>query len=384
MEINLKTREVSIKVVYYGPGLSGKTTNLEIIHEKTPKKNKGRLSSLATDQDRTLFFDYMPLELGEISGLKIRLRLFTVPGQVYYNSTRKLVLRCVDGIVFVADSQAEKNQKNIESLQNLYENLKELDLNVKNLPIILQYNKRDLPNIMTTDFMNETLNHELKADFFETVAMNGVGVFQSLKCIAAKTLKKAEESIKDKNKRAKKITLVDYETKKMAITPSVGKIPQKTPFRLNFSNNKNKDSQRAQFETTFETNLEKNNDKNKLPFKVDADEKDISGQINTTKIEKKEVNDQAEVNSNIKDDKVNLRKSNETFIENKNTQTKEVSKEIGETLRKKRHSTTLFRGSLTESSHIKLKSSNTPKNPPNEGLKDRLKNLEKFKNIFDE
>ena len=166
MDVNYGTGEVSLKIVYYGPGLSGKTTNLEVIHSKAPSTHRGRLTAIATQQDRTLFFDFMPLELGKIGGLKTKLRLFTVPGQVFYNSTRKLVLQRVDGVVFIADSQAHKMDENIESLENLEENLREYDVDIRNIPLVIQHNKRDLPGILTGDEINAALNSELKAPSF--------------------------------------------------------------------------------------------------------------------------------------------------------------------------------------------------------------------------
>ncbi len=199
MEINFSSRECNVKIVYYGPGLSGKTTNLEIIHEKTPAENRGKLTALATDLDRTLFFDYMPLELGKIGGLTIRLRLFTVPGQVYYNATRKLVLRCVDGVVFVADSQESQRDANLESLQNLEENLAEHGMDLHKMPLVLQFNKRDLPNIMSLERMEELLNKTLHAPCFPAVAIEGNGVSQCLKSIANLTMVRVEESIRNKS-----------------------------------------------------------------------------------------------------------------------------------------------------------------------------------------
>ncbi len=197
MEFNLALRECNVKIVYYGPGLSGKTTNLEVIHDKTPVENRGNLTTLATDLDRTLYFDYMPLELGKISGLTVRLRLFTVPGQVYYNATRKLVLRCADGVVFVADSQESQKNANLESLKNLEENLLEYGLNIKGMPLVLQFNKRDLPNIMSLEKMDELLNQELHAPYFPAIAVKGDGVFQCLRSIANLTMVKVEENLKD-------------------------------------------------------------------------------------------------------------------------------------------------------------------------------------------
>ncbi len=198
MEINYATREVNIKIVYYGPGLSGKTTNLEIIHQKTPQTNKGKLTALATEQDRTLFFDYMPVELGEICGLKVRLRLFTVPGQSYYNVTRKIVLRSTDGVVFVADSQRDKYQENIDSFENLKENLREHSVDISQIALAIQFNKRDLPNVMTVEEMNESLNKDLGVPTFPAIAVKGEGVFACLKNIASRVISHIEKGLRQK------------------------------------------------------------------------------------------------------------------------------------------------------------------------------------------
>ncbi|HLP40624.1 MAG TPA: GTPase domain-containing protein, partial [Fibrobacteria bacterium] len=180
--INYATREISCKIVYYGPGLSGKTTNLQIIHRKIPDKDKSEMVSLATETDRTLFFDFLPLDLGQIKGFSTKFQLYTVPGQVYYNATRKLVLRGVDGVVFVVDSQVDKLQENLESLANLQENLREYGHAIENIPLVLQFNKRDLPNIYPVDQLNSLVNkHGLP--YYEAVAATGVGVFTTLKAI---------------------------------------------------------------------------------------------------------------------------------------------------------------------------------------------------------
>ena len=196
MDINYGTSEVNFKIVYYGPGLSGKTTNLEIIHKKVPMSQRGRLTTIATQQDRTLFFDFMPLELGKIGGLKAKLRLFTVPGQVFYNATRKLVLQRADGVVFVADSQKSKMEENRESFYNLEENLREHELNIASIPLVMQYNKRDLPQIHTIEAMNAALNAKIKAPFYAAVAVQGEGVFTTLKGISELVLKAAENVTK--------------------------------------------------------------------------------------------------------------------------------------------------------------------------------------------
>lgn len=180
--INYAAREISVKIVYYGPGLSGKTTNLQVIHRKVPQEYKSDMVSLATETDRTLFFDFLPLDLGKIKGFSTKFQLYTVPGQVYYNATRKLVLRGVDGVVFVADSAPDKIQENLESFQNLEENLAEYGYKRDNVPIIIQYNKRDLPNALTTDELQRMVN-KYNLPWSEAVANKGVGVFDSLKLI---------------------------------------------------------------------------------------------------------------------------------------------------------------------------------------------------------
>ncbi|MBN1983737.1 MAG: hypothetical protein JW795_19540 [Chitinivibrionales bacterium] len=180
--INYAAREISIKVVYYGPGLSGKTTNLQIIHRKIPKESKTEMISLATETDRTLFFDFLPLDLGKIRGFTTKFQLYTVPGQVYYNATRKLVLRGVDGIVFVADSAAEKLNENLESFKNMEENLAEYKYQRELIPIIIQYNKQDLPSALPAQYLNTQLN-KFNLQWNEAVASKGKGVFESLKLI---------------------------------------------------------------------------------------------------------------------------------------------------------------------------------------------------------
>jgi signal recognition particle receptor subunit beta len=180
--INYAIREISVKIVYYGPGLSGKTTNLQVIHRKIPIDYRSDMVSLATETDRTLFFDFLPLDLGKIKGFSTKFQLYTVPGQVYYNATRKLVLRGVDGVVFVADSAADKMQENLESFQNLHDNLAEYGYQQGSVPIVLQYNKRDLPNALPVDTVDKTVN-KFGYPWSEAVASQGKGVFESLKII---------------------------------------------------------------------------------------------------------------------------------------------------------------------------------------------------------
>ena len=193
VSINYSSREVCCKIVFYGPGLSGKTTNLQYIHSKVPQTTRGKLISLATEADRTLFFDFLPINIGNINGLQAKFQLYTVPGQVYYNATRKLVLRGVDGLVFVADSQPDKMDENIESLSNLEENLKEYGFDINNIPIVIQYNKRDLPGVMSVEEMQEKLNKR-GWSYFEASASIGNGVFGTLKMIIKLVLDKAKNS----------------------------------------------------------------------------------------------------------------------------------------------------------------------------------------------
>lgn len=218
--INYASREINCKLVYYGPGLGGKTTNLEHVYNKVAPDRKGKMVSLATETERTLFFDFLPVDLGTIRGFKTRFHLYTVPGQVYYNASRKLILKGVDGVVFVADSQVERMEANIESMQNLYDNLAEYNYDLTKTPFVVQYNKRDLPNAAPIADLQEQLNpgwevadparqkplpdpsHEgdflirqanglwvERAPYFESVAMTGEGVFETLRHVAKLVLK---------------------------------------------------------------------------------------------------------------------------------------------------------------------------------------------------
>ena len=219
--INYMAREINCKIVYYGPGLCGKTTNLQYIYERTNPSAKGKLISLATETERTLFFDFLPLSLGEIRGFKARFQLYTVPGQVFYDASRKLILKGVDGVVFVADSQIERMEANIEAMQNLYDNMAQHGYNLTTIPFVVQYNKRDLPNAATLKELQAALNpgwpvddvakqrvtpdpyHEgeflveqidgtwiERAPYFEAVAMTGDGVFDTLKAVSKLVLKR--------------------------------------------------------------------------------------------------------------------------------------------------------------------------------------------------
>ncbi len=181
--INYSSREINCKIVYYGPGLCGKTTNLQHIYTKTNPDVKGKMISLATETERTLFFDFLPLALGEIRGFKTRFHLYTVPGQVFYDASRKLILKGVDGVVFVADSQIERMEANVESLENLKVNLREQGYELDKIPYVVQYNKRDLPNAAPLEEMKRLLN-PTQVPEYEACAMSGQGVFETLKAVA--------------------------------------------------------------------------------------------------------------------------------------------------------------------------------------------------------
>jgi signal recognition particle receptor subunit beta len=191
--INYSSREINCKIVYYGPGLCGKTTNIQHVYNKVAPETKGKLITLATEMDRTLFFDFLPLELGTVKGFKTRFHLYTVPGQVYYDASRKLILRGVDGVVFVADSQASRFDANIESLYNLHDNLEEYKLKLEEIPYVIQYNKRDMPDIIDVPELEQELNPE-KYPSLEAVAIDGVGVFDTLKAVAKGVLKKLSQN----------------------------------------------------------------------------------------------------------------------------------------------------------------------------------------------
>jgi signal recognition particle receptor subunit beta len=191
--INYSAREINCKLVYYGPGLCGKTTNLRYIYEKTAADAKGKMISLATETERTLFFDFLPLALGEIRGFKTRFHLYTVPGQVFYDASRKLILKGVDGVVFVADSQEERFEANVESLENLKANLREQGYDYDKIPAVLQYNKRDLPNAVSVESLREALNPTGKIPDFEAAAQSGKGVFETLKALARLVLQELKK-----------------------------------------------------------------------------------------------------------------------------------------------------------------------------------------------
>jgi signal recognition particle receptor subunit beta len=193
--VNYQSREITCKIVYYGPGRSGKTTNLQHVYSQLPEDRKGKMVSLATETDRTLFFDFLPLDLGSISGFATRFQLYTVPGQVYYQATRRLVLQGVDGVVFVADSQRRQLAENIESLQDLHANLAELGLEPRSMPLVMQYNKRDLPanEISSVAELERVLNFR-DVPSFSSTAIDGTGVFETLRSIASRVLARLSAS----------------------------------------------------------------------------------------------------------------------------------------------------------------------------------------------
>ncbi len=181
--INYASREINCKIVYYGTGLGGKTTNLEYIYSKVNPETKGKMISLATETERTLFFDFLPIDLGEVRGFKTRFHLYTVPGQVYYNASRRLILKGVDGLVFVADSQASRAEANIESMHNLYENLETYGYDLETIPFAIQYNKRDMDNILARDDLRAQINPMGVPDF-EATAIDGAGVIETLSSVS--------------------------------------------------------------------------------------------------------------------------------------------------------------------------------------------------------
>jgi len=219
--INKAINEVTVKLVYYGPGLCGKTTNLEKIYGNPKLENKGKMISMSTETDRTLFFDFMPMELGTIAGQKVRVQLYTVPGQVFYDATRKLVLRGADGVVFVADSQNSMRGSNIESLENLKTNLRLNRLDPKKVAVVLQYNKRDLPNVDSVEEMNEYLNPD-KVPFVEASARDGIGVTATLRAAVAKILDNVKNNVDTTLYEAPELSAPDMTAKSGVAQHSAG------------------------------------------------------------------------------------------------------------------------------------------------------------------
>ncbi len=192
--INFAAREINCKIVYYGPGMSGKTTNLKQVFSKVPGHLRGEMVSLATEDERTLFFDFLPLDLGSVQGFKTRFHLYTVPGQVFYNASRKLILRGVDGIVFVADSAPNRLRANAESMRNLRENLAEHGIDVREVPIVLQVNKRDLPDALPTTMIRSVIDPRGELQMFEAMSDKGVGVFETLKTVSRLVLERLSKN----------------------------------------------------------------------------------------------------------------------------------------------------------------------------------------------
>ncbi|ADI14209.1 GTP-binding protein [Truepera radiovictrix] len=192
--VNFAAREINFKIVYYGPGMSGKTTNLRRLFEHLPAERKGELVSLATEEERTLFFDFMPLELGHVGGFQARFHLYTVPGQVFYNAARKLILRGVDGVVFVADSAPHRLRANAEALRNLRENLAEYHVQLAELPLALQFNKRDLPDALPLDMLRAVLDPEGRLPVFEASALHCQGVLEPLRAVSQRVLEKLAQT----------------------------------------------------------------------------------------------------------------------------------------------------------------------------------------------
>ncbi len=186
--INFATKEINCKIVYYGPGLSGKTTNIKWIYDHVKPENKGEMITLATETERTLFFDFVPIEVSNVKGFKVRFHLYTTPGQIIYQASRKLILKGVDGIVFVADSQEERHDANLDTLDDMIENLKDYNLKIEDVPLVFQYNKRDLPNALPVDVLRKDLNRWNRPDF-EAIATKGVGVLETFKEISRQVIK---------------------------------------------------------------------------------------------------------------------------------------------------------------------------------------------------
>ncbi|MCK4765594.1 MAG: GTPase domain-containing protein [Candidatus Aminicenantes bacterium] len=193
--LNYSTKEINFKIVYYGPGLSGKTTNIKMIYDKVKSDSKGKLVSLATETERTLFFDFFPLDLGTVKGYQVKFHLYTVPGQIYYSSSRKLIMKGVDGVVFVADSQRERFEANIESLQDMFSNLKEYNIDFATLPYVLQLNKRDLPNITPVNEMMAALRKK-DEPVIESISLKGDGVIETLKGISKLIMVNVKQKLK--------------------------------------------------------------------------------------------------------------------------------------------------------------------------------------------
>jgi signal recognition particle receptor subunit beta len=225
--VNHTTREINAKIVYYGPGLSGKTTNIHFIYHRISPNQRGKLISLATETDRTLFFDFLPVELGTVKNYKVRFHLYTVPGQVFYNATRKLVLKGADGVIFVADSQNTMVDANLESLANLHDNFSDMNIDLSDFPMVLQYNKRDLPDVMTIDEMNARLSRN-KVPYYEAVASKGDGVLKTFAAISKLVLQDMQKNPERHNFSAGDIVAKNEEEPRVPQSPRA-RVPEPEP-----------------------------------------------------------------------------------------------------------------------------------------------------------
>jgi signal recognition particle receptor subunit beta len=260
MFINHTSKQVTAKIVYYGTGLSGKTTNLQYIYSITNPKSRGELVSMETDIERTLFFDLLPLEVGSINGYQTKFQLYTVPGQIFYDSTRKIVLKGADGIVFVGDSQELMAHGNIESFENLKKNLIDQNIDINKIPLVIQYNKRDLKNIASVESLNRSINH-LNVPFFEAVAINGKGVIETLRSISTLTLAKIKREIDSSMLADKTINKVSFDTDKSNQIMSIEDIPQK---RISVDNIEDLELQIEVETDSKEYNIEKMQEEEKI------------------------------------------------------------------------------------------------------------------------
>ncbi len=318
MFINHTTKQVTAKIVYYGPGLSGKTTNLHYIFSVTNPSSRGELVSIETDIERTLFFDLLPMNVGLIKGYNVKFQLYTVPGQIFYDSTRKLVLKGADGVVFVADSQELMKNINVESYENLKNNMEILNLDYKNFPLVLQYNKRDLKSIIEVDEMNKLLN-ERNVPFFEAIAINGTGVIETLREISSLTLVKVRLAIDEcKDKKKKKIS-VSFDTLKNK--KDVELREEKLPIKVvNAEDIHEITDSGVSFEKSVNDSLKKieseNNNSDKILVKNKNNEDKIIKEKSNRRLKKEEITDK-HIEEMIKQE-IKIEKSNKREKKNKN------------------------------------------------------------------